>query len=154
MWTTERWMECKMPRNEVELGTCIAPPQSTPTCCPLSRLPLCFLSRSFFIQFLHRTAPLIAASCGHAHSFSFTHTHTFTQKQIQHMHNTQNLRHPETHSFPAAQRQLCQLSFDLGRKVASTTNNDRHSRQKQNAIIARKLDTHMQERKCKTLKSV
>lgn len=43
----ERWIEYKTPRAEVELGTCIIPP-STPTRCPLSCLPLCFLSRSFY----------------------------------------------------------------------------------------------------------
>lgn len=124
-WRRERWMEYKTPRAEVELGTCISPP-STPTCCPLSCLPLCFLSRSFLYNLSTTQLLWLLFPVG-------IHMHART---------TRVRAHKNTHSSSrAVQRQSRQLSFDLERKVASTTNNDRHSRNKRSAVITQQ-NTH------------
>lgn len=124
-----------MPRDEVELGTCISP-LSTPTCCPLSCLPLCFLSHSFHTI----STPHGSFDCRFPWAYTDTHT------QIQQRHTHKNSKHTKTHFFCTVQRQLCQLSFDLERKVASTTNNDRHSRNKRSTAIKQK--THKYAKTC------
>lgn len=130
-------MEYKTPRAEVELGTCISPP-STPACCPLSCLPLCFLSHSFYTI----SPPHSSFDCSFPWAYTLTHTnttHAYTHKTS------------KTHFLHTVQRELHQLSFDSERKVASTTNNDRHSRNKPSkAITPNTPNTHTSKQaKCK-----